>query len=148
MAQTTTAFNACDAVIELDNLAGTLTDISGSTNSVTLEFTNDLGEYKTFGNRWRGRLECGSDATFTVNIVSSTAAGEAWDILQSWYWGARGARSFRVSIPDDAVGSWEYDAEVLIETYSQELPSDDGNPVITSVTLRPTGTITCDEIAS
>lgn len=148
MAQTTTAFNACDAKIELDNLGGTLKDISGSTNSVSLEFTNDLGEFKTYGTRWRGRLECGSDATFTVNIVSSTTADEGWDILQSWFWGARGARSLRVCIPDSSVGSWEYLAEVLIESYSQELPADEGAPVTTTVVLRPTGTIVCDEIAS
>ena len=85
MAQTTTHVNACDASIWLDNAAGTPIDISGSSNSITMNFSREIGELRTFQVKWPVRLGCGKDAEFTLRVVYSTASDEGMDILKNWY---------------------------------------------------------------
>src|SRR5512139_3171847 len=100
MAQTTTHVNACDASIWLDTAAGVLTDISGSSNSVTMNFSREVGELRTFQVKWPVRLGCGKDAEFTLRAVYSTAAAEAVDIIRDWFFANDpGSRSFQVYIP-------------------------------------------------
>ena len=84
MAETTTALNACDVSVWLDNAAGTLKDISGSSNSMTLNFTKNNGSLQVFGTKWQIRLSCGKDATFTLIAVYSSATDEAADILKAY----------------------------------------------------------------
>ncbi len=81
MAQTSTAKNACAAAIWVDNTSGVLTDISGSATSVELGPSVEVGEFRTFASRWKGRIPCGQDLTATLNIVYSTAADEGWAIM-------------------------------------------------------------------
>ena len=141
MAETTTPINACDVSVWLDNAAGTLKDISGSANSVNMEFESNIGELRVFVTRWPVRLQCGKDATFTLIVVYSTAADEGMDILKNWFFGtATGARSFHVYIPDKNVGSDHYYGEVVLENLSWPVNAGEAQPIPVTATLKPSGT--------
>ena len=85
MAITSGARNACRVSVWLDILAGTLTDISGSSASMSPNFDLETGAFRTFQSVWQNRLQCGKDASITLNVVFSTVADEGWDALITWY---------------------------------------------------------------
>jgi len=51
MALTTTAINACDVAIWLDDDSAAPQDISGSSNEIDLNFDNKIGEVFAFGSQ-------------------------------------------------------------------------------------------------
>jgi hypothetical protein len=142
MPQTTTAINACDAAIWLDNAAGTLIDISGSSNSINMDFDNELGMLRNFGSRWPIRLECGKDATFALTAVYTEAATEAVNILKNWFFNTPGNRTLKVYLPDKNVGSDVYSGEFRLEKLSIPAESGKADPIMVSATLRPNGAVT------
>jgi len=140
MAQTTTHVNACDASIWLDNAAGTPVDISGSSNSITMNFTREVGELRTFQVKWPVRLGCGKDATFTLRAVYSTASDEAMDVLKNWYFANDpGSRSLSVYIPDKNVGSDYYYGEVTIASFNFNADPTEPGPIAVEAELLPDG---------
>lgn len=140
MTQTTTYVNACDASIWLDNIGGTLKDISGSSNTVNMEFIQVIGELSTFQQKWPVRLSCRKDATFTLNAVYSTATDEALDILTDWYFASSpGLRTFTVYVPNKNVGSDKYSGEVVIESLTIPVAADEASPIPVTAVLRPSG---------
>jgi hypothetical protein len=150
MAQTTTERTACDVLVWLDNGSDTLTDISGSATSVDISLTNNVGDFRTFGGRWTLRTVCGSDASFTINVVYTTTADEGYDILKDWWTGASydSARSFRLQIPDNEANSEQWDAEVVLESMDFTLDSGEGGPIMVSATLLPDGDVIHGTIGS
>lgn len=146
MAMTTTAVNACDAIIMLDGTTGILVDISGTTNSVEIQFDNDVGEYKTFGSKWKGRLPCGKDASFKIKIVYSTATAEAMRILLNWYFVTFGLKTIQIDIPSSSAGGDRYGAEVVLETFSVPGPADEPKPIMVEMTLLPDGAVTWTQL--
>lgn len=140
MAQTTTYINACDASVWLDSSAGTLTDISGSSNTVNMEFIQLIGELSTYQQKWPVRLSCRKDATFTLNAVYSTASDEAVDILNDWFFSASpGLKTFTVYLPDKNVGSDKYSGEVVLESLTIPATADEASPIPVTAVLRPSG---------
>ena len=140
MAETTTAVSACNASIWLDDDAGDLTDISGSSNEVEMSFEQNVGDFVVFGGKWPVRQECGKDATFSVNVVYSTAADEAFDIIKTWFFATNpGARTFAVYIPDKNVGSDYYHGEVRISSFSWTTSRGEAGPIMVSLDLLPDG---------
>jgi hypothetical protein len=148
MPQTTTAQNACDVFVWLDNGAGALTDIRGSSTSCELSPTTNIGEFRTFGSRWLGRLACGSDMTITLDVVYTTTADEGYDILRDWWTGVNyaTARSIRVQVPDNA--GEQFDAEVFLQDFTLPLDPSEPGPIMVSATLLPTGNIVHSTIGS
>ena|SRR3990167_329280 len=147
MSQTTTARNACDARLYLDNASGVLIDISGSTNNVKIGLTNDVGDFKAFSSQWRGRLTCGKDAKVSLVIIFSTAAAEAYQLLKGW-WTGGGDRTFQVDIPEDAVGNDRYSGEFILNSLDLPLASDDAKPIAVTAELLPNGEVTITAIAT
>lgn len=141
MAQTTTHVNACDVSVWLDNLAGTLTDISGSSNGVSMQFSIETGMLRTFQAKWPVRTECGKDAEITLKAVYSTAADEAYDILKNWFFASTpGARSFSCYIPNKNVGSDHYYGEVRLGGgFGFDADPTEPGPIAVEVTLLPDG---------
>ena len=143
MPQTTTAVNACDASIWLDNVSGTLTDVSGSSNTINMEFTEQVGTVRNFGTRWNILLTCGLDATFAFTAVYSTAAGEAKAILLDWFFNKPGTnKSLRVYLPKKDVGADVYEAEVKLITMPIAVQAATAEPMQISCTLRRDGPVT------
>ena len=140
MPQTTTHVNACDASLWLDNAAGTLVDISGSSNKVSIALTREVGELRTYQAHWPVRTGCGKDVEITLTAVYSTAADEAKDLLLDWWFATDpGARSFVCYIPDKNVGSDKFYGEVVIQDVNFDADPTEPAPIAVEVTLLATG---------
>lgn len=148
MAQTTAAINACDVVVKLDDAAGVAVDLSGSSNQIQMRLTNDLGAFKTFGSRFRVRLECGSDAELSFRAVYSVVDAEAARTLLRWYFTDRGSRTFTFDVPSSAGGGDRFTFEVFLESLNVPLDGEDANPTPVEAVMRPTGTFSMSAIAS
>jgi hypothetical protein len=44
-----------------------LTDVSGSSNTIDMEFSEEVGSVRNFGTRWEILLTCGLSATFAFH---------------------------------------------------------------------------------
>lgn len=143
MPLTTTAINACNASIWMDKLGGTLTDISGSSNAVNLDFSQEIGMYRTFGSKWPTRLTCGKDARWTLNIVYSSAADEAFDVLKKWFFATNpGNRTVKLYLPDKNVGSDVFSGEFKLESLSWPASAGQAEPINVTAVLLPDGEVT------
>ena len=149
MSATSTAFNACDASIWLDDDTGTPRDCSGSMNRVGMNFDHKLGEYEVYQDRCTYRLECGKDASFELVVVDTTLATEASEIIQTWYHATNpGVRTLTIYLPDKNVGSRKYQCEARIEHYDLTPDRGEPGPIIVSATLRPHGCVTYTTVAT
>lgn len=149
MALTTTAVSACNVSVWLDDVNGTPQEISGSSNSVELEFTLNLGEVNAFQNQWPVRQECGKDASIGLEILYTEAADEAFDVIKDWYFASNpGARTLTIYVPDKNVGSDKYECEARIESFSFTAESGEANPIMVSVSLKPDGELTHTDVAT
>jgi len=148
MAQTTTAINACDAVVQLTNSAGLWIDISGSSNEVSIDIANDVGDVTVFGGQWKNTLSCKSAATFALNAVYTTAASEAKDLLIDWQFTNTGIRILQVNIPDNSIGSDRYQSNVVLESLGIPATSGDAAPIIIAASMRNDGEVTAATVAT
>lgn len=139
--QTTTVANGCDAIIELDDLTGNLRDISGESNSFEIQFKNDVGDFKTFASKWRGRLTCGKDATIKLKGLWSRGANELRQMIMDWYFVSGGKKTLRVSSPDGAAGSDQFTMETVLSDFNIPMPSDDAKPIMFEINLLPDGVV-------
>ena len=144
MAATGTPRNACDVAIWLDNAAGTPVDISGSSNQVDIALDFKLGEYTVFGACCTYRLECGSDATITLNAIYSTAAAEARETLHLWATQGceKNARTISVYLPDKNVGSEKWSGEFRLESLNITADHNDAGPMPITAVFKPHGCVT------
>ncbi len=138
MTRTTTAIAAIDCIVKLDNAAGTPTDISGSSNSVNLSMKAGVGQFRAFGGQWPSRLVIGKDADLRLEVVYSTTADEAVDLLRDWFFGGDdSARTLQVDVPDGSVGSDRYSGEVVLESLDIPLSAEDDEVVTVTAELKP-----------
>ena len=147
MAATTTAVNACDCEIWLDDAGGVARDISGSMSKFSFGFSQKLGEYEVFTDGWMYRLCCGRDVTFTLNIVYTMAANEGMDIIRNWCLSATGAtscapRTLTLYIPDKNVGSDRIQAEVKWESMDADVDRGVPGPIPVTLVVKSTGAVT------
>ena len=147
MPATTSAVNACDAVIRLQNPGGQA-DISGSSNEVNLDLLNALGLVYVFGSKFPIRRECKKDASVSMKIIYTQEDQEALTILHDWYFNTGGSKVFQVDVPDSAVGSDRYEFELYLEKASIPLKTDDAAPILVSMDMKPTGTFSRSVIGS
>lgn len=143
MTQTTTAVNACDVGLWLDNASGTPIDIGGSSNECSLKLSQNIGEIPTFGTDWPRRKACGRDCKASLKVIYSTATDEALDLLKDWFFGAnhKNARTLTVYIPDKNVGSDVYQGEFVLESLDVPVQAGDGKPILVSAELSVDGAL-------
>jgi len=143
MAATTTARNACDVSVWLDDATGVQRDISGSANSVDFNFTQEIGEFVVFGDHWTHRLCCGKDGNFSLNVVYTTTVNEGWDVVKNWLFGTEcERRTFTVYIPNKNVGSDMFQAEVIWDNITWTTDRGDAGPIMVTVSLPADGEVT------
>lgn len=142
MTTTSTAFTACDSVLKLDNDVGTLTDISGSSSNVDVNFDNKIGEFRVFGDEYVQRMQCGKDSSITIKGIATTAANEIRDLIEDWYFSGTGKRTFQLNMPSEAVGSTRYQVECLLKSFSFSADSSAAEPIMYSIELAPVGQVT------
>lgn len=149
MATTSTSFNSCDASVWLDDSGGTPRDISGSSNQLDVNLDHELGDFVVFQDKWPQRLECGKDATFTLRVVTSTTANEAWDVLKDWYFAtAPGDRTFTFYMPNKNVGSDKFECQARIENLTWTIDRSEPSAILVTATLRPDGAVTHSDVAT
>ena len=125
--------------------------MSGSSNQVQMRLTNDLGAFKTFGTRFRVRLECGSDAEVTFRAIYTGNDTEAVRTMLRWYFTDRGFRTFSVSVGGVGAlmaGGDIFSFEMGLESLNCPFDGEDANPIPVEAVMRPTGTFTMAAIAS
>lgn len=143
MPETTTAVNACDATVLLDDNTGHLVDISGSTNRVEFQVTVENADYKVFGGAWLKRLTCKKDATINFQAVYTTAPREAKALLLEWLNNSpQTPRTLRVLFPDDSIGADDFQAEVFISSMNIPIDGTQAGPVMIAATLLQSGGVT------
>jgi len=143
MPQTTTAVNACDASIWIDNASGVLTDVSGSSNTINMSFAEQVGAVRNFGTRWEILLTCGLSAKFGFTAVYSTSATEAKAILLDWFFNKPGTnKTLKVYLPKKDVGADVYTAEVKLVTMPITVQAATAEPMQISCELQPDGAVT------
>ena len=150
MAQTTTAINGCDGVIKVDNDAGNLQDISGSSNQITIErLLRTSDDVYTFSTDYPLTLTCGKKATVTIRIVYSTDELEGMQLFNEWYENhATTKRTVQIDLPDSTAGSDRYTFECLIERFTFSTEAGDANPIMAEIVLKPSGTFTWAQVGS
>lgn len=147
MPQTTTAVNACNVVLTVDDENASPLDVSGSTNGVTLDFTRDQAEATTFAGAWKIRLECKKDAALSWRALYTQDDGEALGLLKEWFI-VGGDRSVQVDIPSGAGGEDRYAGEFKLASLNIVANSGDAGPIPVVAELRPNGAVTITQIAS
>ncbi len=149
MAQTSTSINACDVVIKIQTTEGDMLDISGSSNSVSQDLNNKLGERRTFGSDYTIRKACGKDATVNLKVIYTENEREAMEVLKDWYFNhAKDKRNVEVYVPDDEAGSDKYTYPALLESLSIPVESEDAAPILVTAVLKPAGEFTYTKVAS
>ena len=128
MAQTTTHIAACNAIVEVDNASGTATDISGSANTASIDFSRDIGEGTTFTGDFKLRTECKRDASLSIAVLWTTAAGEARDLMEEWY-DTGGRRTISIYPNGKVIGSRFYTGEWRLSTASIPIDSSSADVI-------------------
>ena len=132
MPQTTTSYAGCDIHIQLDNDAGALTDVSGSSNALSFNWTNSTGQVSTFGaSGWtKSNSGCQKSGAITLTVLGTTAATEAYSVLTDWFFNhSADARTMVWYEPDKNVGGHKFSGEVRLMSLSNDRPSDASDPV-------------------
>lgn len=151
MAQTTTAVNACNAVIKVDKSNGAATDVSGSANVVRMRFRNRYSQWKHYDSDKQTRVLIGQELQADITVLYSTTDDEGLDILRDWCTGAltgTDARTLTVYIPDDGEGSDYYQAEVVPINWGTGLEAKEGGPVEVNVSFRSTDGYTVAQVTT
>lgn len=148
MAQTTDGQNACAVVVQVDNAAGALTDISGSATEASLDFSSNSGRTFTFDGDFPITKICKSEVSMSLNVVWSLNDAEGSNLLEDWKINSpTAARTVSVSIPNNAGGSIIYSGEWVLENLSIPLSASSAEVIVISASLLNDGTITRASVA-
>ncbi len=137
-------------MIHLSNDSGGLSDISGSSNSVTMNRLTQVSDaIRSFGSDFPIRQACGRDADITLKVIYSTSQLEAKQCLNDWYENHNtDLRTLQVDLPDGLPGSDRYTFQVFLATLNMGIEAGTPNPILVEASLKPSGTFTCAVIAS
>ena len=147
MAQTTTAINACGAVVELDDSDGDAVNISGEANQANLGFTKQMGKGVTFEGEWNFSLECKKDASLELRVMWSTDPAEAREQLEDWF-ESGGNRTVSVYPNGKINGARYYTGDSKLSELSFNIDATDANPIMMQATLVPFGAISFSNFVS
>jgi len=128
MTQTSTHLSACNAVIEVDNDAGTPVNISGSANEASLDMNREIGDGVTFDGDFKLRTECKRDASLALKALWTTASAEARDILEAWF-DTGGRRTISVYPAGKVIGTRFYTGEFRLTTCKIKIAAGEAGPM-------------------
>jgi hypothetical protein len=149
MTATTTEIVATNCVILLDNAANVLTDISGSLNSVKFSPKNGIAEWRVFGDQWKSRKVVGKDMPVSIHAIFTTAAAEAAQLTQGWFFGGNDSpRSLMIDVPDSQVGAFRLYGEFVLDSYDVSLDTGADDVVYVDIELLPDGEVQFATVAT
>lgn len=148
MPQSTTFKTLKNVVIQIDDDADTLQDVSGSTNKIDLSFENEVGTAKTFGTDYPAALVTGKMLSATVTAIYTTAQDEAWDLFYNWFIGGDDSpRTLQVDFPNSSPGSQRMSVECVLKKLPFSPDAESTDLLKVSVELTPSGAPTFSTIA-
>jgi hypothetical protein len=149
MTQTTTAVNACDVILRIDNAAGVLQNISGSSNQCSMDISRNVAETYTFDGDWALKKSCKGAVSVSIQVVYSTTADEGRDLLEDWIFDSpTDSRTVQINVPDSSAGSVRYQGDFVIESYGVPLSAEDAGVIICSASLSNDGAFSRTTIAT
>lgn len=147
MVQTTGQINGCNSKLEIDDDGGTPIDVSGSANSITIDFTNQVGEGFTFDGRFPLRAECKEDASLSGTIFWTSPTDEARDILDLWR-ASKGLRTVIFSPQGGNPGDVQYRGEYFLTSLSFTTEASSADPVTVDFECMPSGEVFTESVGS
>lgn len=147
MVQTTSQINGCNAKLEFDDDGDTPIDVSGSSNSVTLSRTKQVGEAFTFEGGFPVRAECKQDASISGTVLWTSLTDEARDILDLWY-ESGGLRTVRFSPQGGNPGDVEYFGEMFLTSLDFTTEASSADPVTMDFECVPSGALSVSAVGS
>lgn len=144
MPETTTAVNSCNLSVYVDDADNVPVDVSGSSRRAQLQLMQEVADYRVFGSKWKKRMTCGKEGTITLDVVYSTADDEGLAVLRDWWFSEESgnARTVRILVPENAVGSDDYQGEYNLTNLDIPLDASEAGPITVSAELVSNGEIT------
>ena len=112
-----------DATIQVDNAAGTLTDISAYVNSVSLSIERDSTDLPRLGGNQTAQLVGPPGTSYDVEGWWDPTADTIFGVWQLE--ASQTARSFAIGPQGSATSATKYTGEVYLENYEGEFSADD-----------------------
>lgn len=130
------------SVFKIDNVAGTLTDISAFCEEVSLSRDIETAEVTTFGNDSKAYITGLTDATVSISGKFDAGSASAVDTVLSALIGSASTVSwaYRVNSASTSATNPEYQGEAIMTSY--EVSGSVGDAVTFSAELQCTGAIT------
>lgn len=147
MAETSTAINACNARVYMDNAQGALVEVTGSANKAELNKSRETADYTVFGSDWKRRLQCKKDGSLDLTFIYTTAANEGIDLLQQWF-DAGGLRTWVIDENGGATGNDRHTGEFFLTELGIPHDSSEAGPIMVTASLLPDGAIHKQTIGS
>src|SRR5687767_3738239 len=111
-----------DCIVQLDNTAGSLLDVSDYIKEVKTDIETKIGRFSVLGERWDKTTEGTAMAKGTMTVYGSPDAAGADYIINHWQLNSltakSGLKSLRLQVPDAAAGSFQYDMEIRPASYN------------------------------
>lgn len=129
---------------ELDAADGsTLTDYTAEVTDFKGNESVNSGSFHTLGSVYERTTQGGHVIDYTVEFLYDAATASLNNVVRLWL-AAGGAKTMKVSDPDDSVGSFEYTQEVVCTGVSPQLDlmGGSGDPQKPKMTLKPNGDLT------
>jgi len=132
-----------DCTIEAE-LGTTTVDLSGSSNSVTINLEMIIGEASVFNDPWPQRVMTGKNLTIDLAAWFSTANNEAQDYFSDWYNESFpiATRSITFYLPQKSVGARKISGDFVFNGMSITAKAADTAPVAITTQLQNAGPVT------
>lgn len=148
MTSSTTLLYGTDCVIEAEK--GTTTaDLSGSSNSATINLEMIIGEANVFNDKWPQRVMTAKNCTIDLAAWYSSAADEAADYFQDWFnEAAPEPREFSIYIPSKTAGAKVVNGDFVFNGLSIGAKAAETQPIPITVQLLNAGAVTVTEYST
>ena len=135
-----------NAYIQLDNSAGTLTNISGISNEVSYSLSLDTAETSVFGTSAKTYIMGQNDATISITgLFDATTASTIEGAIDALIAGTSASLSFVFGPEGSGSGKKKFSGECIVTSY--EIGAPVGDVVSLSVELQRTGATTIGTFA-
>ena len=133
----------------IDNVGGTLTDISANESSFTLNVTNATAEYGVLNTVWKKSVDGMRGWSVDCELIAEPGTN-GYSLLRDWIMATSpGARTVRMDQPDSQPGSQRYEGEARIQNTNGLLNANamGSDPVKVTFTLIGDGALVASIIA-
>lgn len=130
-----------NAYIQLDNSAGTLTNITSISNEITFSRSIDTAETSIFGVAAKQYITGQNDATISLSgLFDATLAATIEGTIDALIAGTNASATLEFGPAGSATGNKKYTQEVIVTKYEIGMPV--GDVVSLSVDFQRTGATT------